>query len=77
MTREEALAEARTAIGRAKVLAGHAENAAHNNDLRHKAPGFAAAGAAWADVARSYTAIAAVLPEPKPEPTSDNETPEV
>ena len=75
MTREEALAQARTAIGRAKTLAGHAENAAHNNDLRHKAPGFAAAGAAWADVARSYTALAAVLPEPMP--ASNNETPEV
>lgn len=77
MTREEALAKARTAAGHAANLAESAQGAAYSESRTHVAVPLAAAGALWADTARAYAAIAAVLPEPKPEPTSDNETPEV
>jgi hypothetical protein len=63
VTREQALTEARNAAGRAKTLAGDAENAAHNAGRCHLAPYYAAAGALWADTARAYTAIAQALPE--------------
>ncbi|MCX5338111.1 hypothetical protein [Streptomyces sp. NBC_00140] len=75
MTREEALAQARTAVNRASNLAEYAEGAAHSEHRQGQAAPFAAAGAVWADAARAYAAIAAVLPEPKP--TSDNEIQEV
>jgi hypothetical protein len=55
------------AVSRAATLAGHAESAAHSSDRRHYAEPLAAAGALWADVARSYAAIAGVLPDPLPE----------
>lgn len=73
MTREQALAKAREAVGRASNLAGYAEGAAHSEHRQNQTAAFAAAGAAWADSARAYAAIAAVLAEP----TSDNETQEV
>lgn len=62
-TREQALNEARIAASRAENLARYAESAAHNADNRPKVPMFAAAGALWADTARAYAALAAVLPE--------------
>lgn len=75
MTREEALAKARAAAGHAANLAESAQGAAYSESRTHVAVPLAAAGALWADTARAYAAIAAVLPEPIP--TSDNETPEV
>jgi hypothetical protein len=63
LTREQALNEARNAADKAKRLAEHAGNAADNGDSQGKVPRLAAAAAAWADVSRSYTAIAAVTPE--------------
>ncbi|MDW4904447.1 hypothetical protein RB628_03610 [Streptomyces sp. ADMS] len=63
MTRDQALTEARHAVGRAKELATYAESAAHSFDNRAKAPTFAAAGALWADVARSYATLAQAMPE--------------
>jgi hypothetical protein len=76
VTREEALSLARTAARRAAVLADHAENTAHKDDpnRRHQVQQFAAAGAAWADVARAHAAIASATPEPTPDPTTDDET---
>lgn len=70
MNREQALAKARDAASRAAVLAGHAESTAHSDDpnRRHKVAQFAAAGAVWADVSRSYAALAAATPELQPEP---------
>lgn len=62
-TREQALNEARIAASRAENLARHAESAAHHPDHRTKTAPLAAAGALWADTARAYAALAAVLPE--------------
>ena len=63
MNRDQALNEARNAADKAKRLAEYAGNAADNGDSQGKVPRLAAAGALWADVARSYAALAAVLPE--------------
>ena len=75
MTRDEAIANACEAAERADVLADHAEGAAHHADRKSKVPLFAAAGAVWADTARAWAAIAAVLPEPKPK-AADDTTPD-
>lgn len=69
LTREQALTEALTAAAESKRLAGHAGTAAHGSD-QAKVQGLAAAGALWADVARSYAALAAVLPEQPEAPDS-------
>lgn len=63
MTREQQLALADEATTRATNLAHDAEEAARSFHDRHKAEPFAAAGALWADIARTHAAIAAVLPE--------------
>lgn len=63
MNRDQALTEARNAADKAKRLAEHAGNAADNGDSQGKVPRLAAAGALWADTARAYAALAAVLPE--------------
>lgn len=63
MTREQILKQAIDAAATAKRLAGHAESAAHSTERYHYTERYAAAGAAWADVARSYAAIAQLLPE--------------
>ncbi|NUP42341.1 MAG: hypothetical protein HOY76_36250 [Streptomyces sp.] len=73
MTRDEAIGKARDAARQAATLAGHAESAAHHSDRQSKVPMYAAAGAVWADTARAYAALAAVLPEP----ATVDETPEV
>lgn len=65
MTREQALAKAVDAVARAARLADHAEQAAHGTHYE-KAQQLAAAGALWADVARSYAALAQALPVPLP-----------
>lgn len=66
MTRDQALTEARQAAARAKELARAADLDLDHPTLKHDVPIRAAAGALWADVARSYTALAAVLPETEP-----------
>ncbi|MCX4858964.1 hypothetical protein [Streptomyces canus] len=63
LTRQQALNEAINAAHNAKVYARKAENAADNGDHQGRVPQLAAAAAAWADVSRSYTAIANALPE--------------
>ncbi|MEU6373956.1 hypothetical protein [Streptomyces sp. NPDC046909] len=63
MTRDEAIEKAREAARSAAALAGRAETAVNHTDQRSKVPLLAAAGAVWADVSRSYSALAAVLPE--------------
>ncbi|WP_406100811.1 hypothetical protein [Streptomyces canus] len=63
MNREQAINEAINAADKAKRLAEHAGNAADNGDSQGKVPRLAAAGALWADLARSYAAIAAATPE--------------
>ena len=67
MTRDQALNEAINAARYAKVYAGKVENAADNGDSMGRVPRLAAAAAAWADVSRSFTAIAAATPETKTE----------
>ncbi|MET8449327.1 hypothetical protein [Streptomyces sp. NPDC005209] len=61
MTRTQALTEAREAAAKAKTLAAEAERAVHSLDRHHKTERYAAAGQAWADVSRTYTALAAEL----------------
>jgi hypothetical protein len=62
MNRQQALNEAINAAHNAKVYARKAENAADNGDSQGRVPRLAAVAAAWADVSRSYTAIAAATP---------------
>ena len=69
MTREQILQHAYDAAAKAKDLAGRAESAAHSTERRGQTPHFAAAGALWADVARSYAAIAHATPAPVTEAT--------
>ncbi|MER7963590.1 hypothetical protein [Streptomyces ardesiacus] len=61
MDRTEQLEQARGAADKARYLASVAERHAYNE--REKTPAFAAASAAWADVARTHAAIAALLPD--------------
>ena len=70
-TQEQYIRLAWNAVSKAEELARDAERYAASDDYRHKAQPVAAAGALWADVSRSYAAIAAVLPEPLPELPGD------
>lgn len=63
MNRQRAINEAVNAAHNAKVYAGKVENAADNGDSQGRVLQLAAAAAAWADVSRSFTAIANALPE--------------
>ena len=73
-TQEQYVQLAWNATARAEQLARDAERAARNEDFRHKVEPLATAGRLWAEVAQSYTSIAAVLPEPLPElPTGGTE----
>ena len=63
MNRQTYLTRAEAAVERAAALAREAELAANSQDYRHKAAPFAAAGALWADIARSHAAIAQAMPE--------------
>lgn len=68
MTREQALAEAIAAASKAKALANNARDAAYQTESQCRTSLYATASNAWADVARSYTDIAALLPaDEKPE----------
>ena len=69
MDRTKHLALADAAVTRAETLAGDAERAAHSNDFRHKTGALAAAGALWADIAKTHTAIAQTLPQTETETT--------
>ena len=71
--REKFIQLAWNAVTKAEDLAQEATRHARNGE-RDKAEPLAAAGALWADVARSYAEITAVLPEPLPElPTAGTE----
>lgn len=73
-TQEQYVHLAWDATAKAEQLAREAERYARDEDFRHKVEPLAAAGSLWADVAQSYAAIAAVLPEPLPElPTTGTE----
>lgn len=60
-TQQQYVSLAWDAASRAAQLAEHAERAARNPDKQAKAAPLAAAGSLWADVSRSYSAIAAAL----------------
>jgi hypothetical protein len=62
-TRQHYLDTADKALRKAEQLAGYAESAAHHPDHRRTTANLAAAGALYADVARSAAAIAQALPE--------------
>ncbi|MEU3546296.1 hypothetical protein [Streptomyces longwoodensis] len=66
MDRNERLTLAQAALQRAAGLARDAEDAARSTHFRDKAAPLAAAGTAWAEIARSHAALAAVLPETEP-----------
>jgi hypothetical protein len=73
-TQEQYVQLAWNATAKAEQLARDAERYARDEDFRHKVEPLAAAGRLWAEVAQSYAAIAAVLPEPLPElPTAGTE----
>lgn len=61
MDRAQHLALATEAVTHAERLAGAADRHAYNE--RERTPALAAAAAAWADVARTHAAIAALLPD--------------
>lgn len=63
MNRQEAIAKAEDAANKAAKLAAEADRRANHADYQSRVTPVAEAGAVWADVARSYAAIAAVLPE--------------
>ena len=63
MDRAKHLALADAAVTRAERLAGDAERYANHADYPHKVAPVAAAGAVWADIARTHAAIAAALPD--------------
>ncbi|MFF0080235.1 hypothetical protein ACFYR1_11115 [Streptomyces canus] len=63
MNREQALTEARNAADKARRSAEYVDNINAGGDSQGKVPRTAAAGALWADVARSWAAIAAATPE--------------
>ncbi|MFJ9628075.1 hypothetical protein ACIRU8_10325 [Streptomyces sp. NPDC101175] len=65
-TKEQFIQLAWNAVSKAGELAAAAERHARSNDQQRTEP-LATAGRLWADVAHTYTAIAAVLPEPLPE----------
>ncbi|WP_019054950.1 hypothetical protein [Streptomyces prunicolor] len=71
-TQDQYVRLAWNATAKAEQLARDAERYARDEDFRHKVEPLAAAGRLWAEVAQSYAAIAAVLPEPLPElPTTE------
>lgn len=61
MNRDQHLKLADQAVTRAERLAGDATR--FSADYPHKVASLAAAGALWADIARSHATIAAALPE--------------
>jgi hypothetical protein len=63
MNREQALTEARNAADKARRSAEYVDNINEAGDSQGRTPRLAAAGALWADVARSWAAIAAATPE--------------
>ncbi|MFF1658050.1 hypothetical protein [Streptomyces sp. NPDC058255] len=69
MDRQTYLTRAEAAVERAAALARDAERAARG-DARAIAVPLSAAGALWADIARSHAAIAQAMPE------TDDTTPE-
>ncbi|MFG3266861.1 hypothetical protein [Streptomyces bobili] len=63
MSRQEAIEQAEAAARQAAKLAAEADRRAGRPDYERRVTPFAQASAAWSDVARSFAAIAAVLPE--------------
>ncbi|MFI2202683.1 hypothetical protein ACH47Z_18260 [Streptomyces sp. NPDC020192] len=61
MTRAQALAEAIAAAAKAKSLARQAHDAATYTESQGRTSVYTTASAAWADVSRSYTALAEQL----------------
>ncbi|WP_262059688.1 hypothetical protein [Streptomyces sp. STR69] len=70
-TQDQYVRLAWNATARAEALARDAERYARDEDFRRKVEPLTAAGRLWAEVAQSYAAIAAVLPEPLPELPTD------
>ncbi|QIY96950.1 hypothetical protein HEP87_26800 [Streptomyces sp. S1D4-11] len=69
-TRRDYLDTADEALRKAAQLANYAENAAHHPDNRRRTADLAAAGALYADIARSAAAIAQAMPADAQEDTN-------
>ncbi|MFE5079948.1 hypothetical protein [Streptomyces mirabilis] len=70
-TRRDYLNTADEALRKAVQLAEHAESAARHPDNRRTTGNLAAAGALWADVARSAAALAEAMPQDAQDATED------
>ncbi|MGW4139359.1 hypothetical protein ACWELV_21590 [Streptomyces mirabilis] len=68
-TRQDYLDIADEALREASLLAKRAASAAYGQGRHNETQDHAAAGALWADVARSAAAVARALPEDAPEET--------
>jgi predicted metal-dependent hydrolase len=62
MTREQAIAEAVAAAGRAKELAEAADRDLNHPNLKHETLRLTAASTAYSAASRAYAALAAALP---------------
>lgn len=63
MNRQEAIDHAEAAARQALKLADEATRRANHSDYQGRVTPFAEASNAWAETAKAYAAIAAVLPE--------------
>ncbi|MFJ8934193.1 hypothetical protein ACIRL0_00525 [Streptomyces sp. NPDC102365] len=72
-TQQQYVALAWNAVSRAAQMARQAEDAANQRGRQDQVAPLAAAGALWADTARAYVAILAVLPEPADPTDTDPE----
>jgi hypothetical protein len=70
-TQQHYLDTADKALQKAGQLADYAESAAHHPDNRRKTADLAAAGALYADIARSAAAIAQAMPQDAQDATED------
>lgn len=66
MDRQQTLAKAQDAAYKAAALASQAQSYTTHADHKADVSRIAAAGALWADTARAYAAIAAVMPDTQP-----------
>lgn len=66
MNRQEAIGHAEAAARQAAKLATEVDRRAHHSDYKGRVTPMAEASNAWAETAKAYAAIAAVLPETEP-----------
>lgn len=72
MNRQEAIDHAEAAAHQAAKLATEVDRRAHHSDYKGLVTPMAEASNAWAETAKAYAAIAAVLPDAETEPPTYN-----